>query len=292
MAGYDDETDYYGSEAYKDWLQMGEASDLAVKDENRSGTGSVYRTPAPMPGELMDYGGQESEGEMKFGMSPNDLQDIRKEARGPGSVRAGLEARSFQLPDWGIDVSQAGMAQNARARKAIQEEYETGLGEIEKGAQTRRRIEMGPAYAEAQMREQAGKARSAQLGAMKTQHEFETEVKATQEKRDAWDEYAAKVAKFDQALSAYKRSGGQTPGGKSIGMDERGYDRAKQQAWRELLAKLQTITGKPYGGLAAQPRTGEMEQWQYADPNAQYGPPAPDTATFGGERTPERPPEA
>jgi hypothetical protein len=274
--------------------------DLFPVDDNRSGRSSIdrgRRGVEPTTTTISDSQWPDFSGVMKPVMldgqvAPGLRAGISDEARGSiareaqaGPTRAGLEARSFSLPDWGTDVSFAGMETNKRARDLIEDEYQQGLKDIEAGAAARRRMERGPAYAEAQVAEQLGKARTAQLGAAKAEYEFAERPRLEQEKRQAWDDYAKQVAGLDQRLSAYLRSGGQTPGGKGEGMDERGYTMAKQQAWRELLAKLQTITGKPYGGLASDPRMDPMAQFQYGDPMAQYGAAAPMAAA--PERIPE-----
>jgi hypothetical protein len=226
-------------------------------DDNRSGRSSTVRStrgvtprtttdaPSQAPN-LMEY----SKG-VQFGMTPRDLQSIRAEA--PSVLRAG----SFSTPDWGTDVSLSGMQANERARQMVEGGYRNRMQDIidtEKQAQQVRAL---PETEQLQRAGVAAKTREFELAPRRAEMQLEQQARAQQAQQAAWDEFGRKVSQLDQALTAYHQSGGQPPGGKAQGIDDRGYMLAKQQLFRELLAKLQTITRQPFGQLGAPMNLGQ-----------------------------------
>jgi hypothetical protein len=240
-------------------------------DDNRSGRSSTVRSsrgvtpatttdaPSQAPN-LMEY----SEG-VEFGLTPRRMQAIRAEA--PSILRAG----SYSSPDWGTDVSLSGMEANERARQMIEGGYRNRMQDIintEKQAQAIRAL---PETEQLQRAGVAAKTREFELAPRRAEMQLEQQARAQEAQQSAWDEFGEKVSKLDEALTAYHQSGGQPPGGKAQGIDDRGYAIAKQQLFRELLAKLQTITGKPYGQLGAPMNLGQ-EPFQMGGAEPTYGP--------------------
>jgi hypothetical protein len=210
---------------------------------------------------------------VSFGMTPTQAAAIRSEA--PAMMRPGgslYEGQYQGSPDWGTsNLSLEGMARDANARKMIEDKHAAAMRGIATDEAARRATIEAPQREEFAQKERAAKMAAFEAAVQKPALDLARQARVEAKQQAAQAKYDATMRRLDQELAASRASGGQ-PGkpGRPGMLDDRGYQIAQQQAWREFVLAMQVAAGGGgnYAGFVADPRLPENVQFSLGTPGA------------------------